>query len=287
MTLAEMSPGDQVKISMYQGKDENGGEIWKDTAFIVVQQGKPAAAYDDSFLGGTVLMQGGKSGFYRQKLLEHSNTGKQGQKCDYSQTCAHQTYLAAGGAYEQLLDPAVAAQVRTVCIPYRSGTSGTTVKYTLEAKYWLPSAVEVARVGGEDRDAAEEDEIYVQEGARFALFAGKTLSFYDQWQVDNPNDGLDFWFTRTPAESEGSTGFYAVDELGRAYPAESGEYAVRVCMVLPGNARVGSSGHLHFGASVPVRQEGVWKSGVNFCRIDGVWREVSGVSCKIDGVWKA
>lgn len=284
MMLSEMNPGQQVYIPMRTGTDEEGNAIWTDTAFMVMQQGKPNGSYDDSFLGGTVLMQSGKAAYYQKQLV--GNYNQNGKKCDYASTCAHRQYLASGGAFEQILDPEIALQVLTVRIPYRVGTDGSTVKYDLEAKYWLPSAAEVALSGGDDADEQEESPFYVQEGASFDYFADKNPMDYADWLATDSGGRQGFWFTRTPAESIGSIGFYAVDELGRAYPYDSGEYAGRVCMVLPGKARVGESGHLHFGGNLPMKQDGVWKDTSAFCKVDGVWREVSCVGMKVGGVWK-
>ena len=281
MTLAEMELGAQVWVTCQRpGEDWYHGE-----KFTVVQQGKPSELYDDSFLGGTVLMHYDSRAFLQAGMLKN----EAGTKCDYSQTKAHLQYLTAGGLFEETLgmDPEVAAHVRTVKIPYRSGTSGNAVNWTLEAKYWIPSAEEVALFADEDEEAAEDGDIYVQEGYRFAYFRDLYSAGYNQWQAGDGYGQLNSWFTRTPDRRTSVPYFYAVSKYGRAYPYSADiSYAARVCMVMPGDTRVDDDGYMRFGGALPVKVGGVWKSGAVSCKVGGVWRQAGQTAVKAAGVWR-
>ena len=181
----------------------------------------------------------------------------------------------------------MAAHVITVKIPYRAGRSGNTVDWTLEAKYWIPSAMEVALFADENEDEAEDGDIYVQEGYRFAYFRGLYSSGYQQWLAKNGYEQLDRWFTRTPARLSADLRFYAVNQYGRAYPYSTDEnLAARVCMVMPGNTRVDDDGYMRFGSALPVKAGGVWKSGAASCKVGGVWKQTGQTAVKAAGVWK-
>lgn len=281
MTLAEMELGAQVWVTCQRpGEDQYHGE-----KFTVVQQGKPSESYDDSFVGGTILMHYDSRAFLQAGMLEN----EKGTKCDYNETRAHLQYLTADGLFEETLglDPEVAAHVMTVKIPYRAGRSGNTVDWTLEAKYWIPSAMEVALFADENEDEAEDGDIYVQEGYRFAYFRGLYSSGYQQWLAKNGYEQLDRWFTRTPARLSADLRFYAVNQYGRAYPYSTDEnLAARVCMVMPGNTRVDDDGYMRFGSALPVKTGGVWKSGAASCKVGGVWKQTGQTAVKAAGVWK-
>ena len=281
MTLAEMELGSQVWVTCQRpGEDGYHGE-----KFTVVQQGKPSELYDDSFAGGTILMHYDERAFLQAGMLKN----EAGTKCDYSQTKAHLQYLTAGGLFEETLglDPEVAAHVRTVKIPYRSGNNGNTVNWTLEAKYWIPSAMEVALFADEDEEAAEDGDIYVQEGYRFAYFRGLFSAGYQQWQAENSYGQLTRWFTRTPDRRIGWHDFYAVNDRGRAYPySEDADLAARVCMVMPGDTRVDDDGYMRFGGALPVKVGGVWKNGAVSCKVGGVWRQTGQTAVKAAGIWR-
>ena len=281
MTLAEMELGAQVWVTCQRpGEDWYHGE-----KFTVVQQGKPSELYDDSFLGGTVLMHYDSRAFLKAGMLKN----EEGTKCDYSQTKAHLQYLAAGGLFEETLgmDPEVAAHVMTVKIPYRAGISGNTVNWALEAKYWIPSAMEVALFADEDEETAEDGDIYVEEGYRFGYFRSLFTAGYAEWQAKNSKEQLGGWFTRTPDRRVGNSSFYAVNSRGRAYPcSEDADLAARVCMVMPGNTRVDDNGYMRFGSALPVKTDGVWKSGSVSCKVDGIWRETGQTAVKAKGVWR-
>lgn len=281
MTLAEMELGTQVWVTCQRpGEDQYHGE-----KFTVVQQGKPSESYDDSFAGGTILMHYDSRAFLQAGMLKN----EKGTKCDYNETKAHLQYLTADGLFEETLglDPEVAAHVMTVKIPYRAGRSGNTVDWTLEAKYWIPSAMEVALFADENEDEAEDGDIYVQEGYRFAYFRGLYSSGYQQWRAGNGDGQLDRWFTRTPARLSADLRFYAVNQYGRAYPYSTDEnLAARVCMVMPGNTRVDDDGYMRFGSALPVKTGGVWKSGAASCKVGGVWKQTGQTAVKAAGVWK-
>ena len=60
----------------------------------------------------------------------------------------------------------------------------------------------------------------------------------------------------------------------------------KACLVLPDDTLVDNSGYITVGVETPVKAGGVWRSGVSWSKIGGVWRKTEAIHKKVDGSWK-
>ena len=284
MRLGETSVGTAVYIPFREtDAAQTGSGAWVDLPWTVVHRGKPDVRYDDSFLGGTVLMLAPPYRGYELSVRAASGTGK----CDYGGTKAHNADLVS---LLDRMEPALGALVRRVKLPCRAGITGNTVLWGpdgLEAALWLPSAAEIAR------DPAD---CWIAEGAQFDFWKNSSAELYQSWKTrsvseDNPG----YWFTRTPCQAEDNLSFMVImgetGDAGKPYaPSKNAENTVngssRPCMVMPDEVTVDPHGRLTAAPTVGCKTEGVWKEGLCRCKTDGVWREAAHISCRVGGVWK-
>lgn len=291
MTLGELPVGTKVYLQVYRATEYGDLTKWYRDAFTVVQHGKPDDSYDDSFAGGTVLMYGpGSPG------LQYGNPAAN-SKSDYSGSQAHTAWFdpeASGSRFPAALKPEILAAVRTVRLPYRTGTTGTTVTdgaNGLPARFWLPSVTETARGVYEKSNPLAQETFtrpYVTEGAPFAYFDGKSAADYAEWSGKSAGSTSLSWYTRTPARSSSDRNFYAVGPDGGARIAGATVTAVcRPCFVLPDSMAVSGSYDLQLVAGIPVKVGGVWRESEAWCRENGVWHSAGQVCTKVNGVWYA
>ena len=199
--------GDTIKIK------ENG------TArdFIVVHKGSPSSAYYGMDNGVIVL----RKDIHSEGVYDSSNN-------DYANSDVHSW---CNGTYLNTIQEDVRNQIMTVRIPYRRGTSGSSVSTGangLQCKAFLLSTKEV--------DSTES--YSPNEGAVFSYFSGGGNS--RRIARLNPN----YWWLRSPDLTYPDA--YYVDRGGDTYSRYyvTGSYGRRPAFVLPGTLYVDDSGNV-------------------------------------------
>lgn len=255
------------------------------TPFRIMHKGRPNEAYDESFLGCTVL----SLDYNAQPFVTQTVSDPGGAKCSYSKSymhkALHQIWLPA-------LDPALREQVVEVRLPYRVDTDGAPYEiYTdtqgLPARVWLPSLAEVARTVRYDDGYAGA---YVEEGKRLDYWLSRSSTGYRIWGCAD-SLGQDIgWGTRTPVIYDGSHQsapyFYKIQRDGTAVAATENQITVRPWLVLPDTVPMDGQNHLHAEGTAQAKVNGVWKDGTVACKHNGVWREANAVAVRVNGVWK-
>ena len=276
MRLGDTGIGDVVYLKV-------GGD---NTAFRVMHHGKPDDTYDDSFLNGTILMMDYSEEPYQTLMVEEVDERKGDYSGSYMHRVLNSTWLSR-------LESAVADKIVQVKLPYRQGTSSDPYVVAsgssgLAAKIWLPSIVEVSR-GAYDLFGMSLD-FYITEGARFDYFKNAYASFYSSWKVLDPDTEADAgWGTRTPGQY--GSGDYAdffckINVNGEWFSASKNKVYVRPCLVLPDETLVDNSDRITVGVETPIKVGGVWRDGVSWCKINGVWCKSEAIHKKVDGSWK-
>lgn len=256
------------------------------TAFRVMHHGKPDDTYDNSFLNGTILMLDHSEEPYLTRMVEEVDE----RKGDYSGSYMHEVL---NGTWLSRLESAVAQRIVQVRLPYRQGTSSDPYVVAsgssgLAAKVWVPSIAEVSR--GAYSSFGMGVSHYITEGARFDYFKDAYASFYSDWRVSDPDTDLEAgWGTRTPGQY--GSGDYAdffckINASGEWYNASKNSVYLRPCLVLPDDTLVDNSGYITVGVETPVKAGGVWRSGVSWSKVGGVWRKTEAIHKKVDGSWK-
>lgn len=276
MRLGDTGIGDLVYLKV-------SGE---DTAFRVMHHGKPDDTYDNSFSNGTILMMDYSETPYKTLMVEEVDE----RKGDYSGSYMH---YVLNSSWLNRLESAVADKIVQVKLPYRQGTARDPYVVAsgsngLAAKIWVPSIAEVSQ--GPYDTIASGVKYYVTEGARFDYFKGSYDAFYLPWKVLDPDHGGDVgWGTRTPGQY--GSGAYAdffcvVNASGKWYSAGRNRVYVRPCLVLPDDTLVDNSSRITVGVESPVKVGGVWRNGVSWSKINGVWCKTEAIHKKVDGSWK-
>ena len=257
-----------------------------DTAFRVMHHGKPNDTYDDSFLNGTILMMDYSETPYETKMVEIVDE----DMGDYSGSHMHEIL---NSTWLSKLEGDVAEKVVQVKVPYRQGTGSNPFVVAsgssgLAAKIWLPSIVEVSQ--GPNETVASGAAYYVTEGARFDYFKDANDDFYLLWKVLDPIYGGDAgWGTRTPGQygsGEYTDFFCNINAGGKWFSSYQSKAYVRPCLVLPDDTLVDNSGRITVGLESPVKVGGVWRDGVSWSKINGVWCKNEAIHKKVGGSWK-
>ena len=165
--------GDTIKIK------ENG------TArdFIVVHKGSPSSAYYGMDNGVIVL----RKDIHSEGVYDSSNN-------DYANSDVHSW---CNGTYLNTIQEDVRSQIMTVKIPYRRGTSGSSVSSGangLQCKAFLLSTREVDSV----------ESYSPNEGAVFSYFSGGGNSK----RIANLNGSPNYWWLRSPGTSNSVGAFF-------------------------------------------------------------------------------
>ena len=251
------------------------------TAFRVMHHGKPSEVYDDSFLGGTVLMLDWQETPYYQNV----SSGQTGKR-NYPASAA---YSWLGSTFLGYLDDEVQAQVVEVKLPYRTDTDGEPYEVAsgsdgVAAKIWLPSAVEVGRGSSYQTD---QSTFYVEEGAVFDYWKGAGEEQYADWAcLDGEED--DGWATRTMNKNyygTGSTYYNWVSQNGLCIPGTRQKGNMRPCLVLPDELMI-VGGSVGAAGNFPVKTDGIWHDGLASAKINGVWNPAVAAMARVEGVWK-
>ena len=210
--LDSKNVGDTIKIK------ENG------TArdFIVVHKGSPSSAYY-GMDGGVIVL--------RKDI--HSNGVYDSSNNDYANSDVHSW---CNGTYLNTIQEDVRSQIMTVRIPYRRGTSGSSVSTGangLSCRAFLLSTKEV--------DSTES--YSPNEGAVFSYFKGGGNSK----RVARLNGSPNYWWLRSP-DTDVSNYAYIVYPSGgvsyNGYYHVTVSYGRRPAFVLPGTLYVDDSGNV-------------------------------------------
>lgn len=267
MTVGDMEIGSLVYLSV-------DGE---QTAFRVMHHGKPSAAYDDSWAGGTVVMLDHTESPVKVSMV----SGLMSQRITYKASNGHQVL---NSTWLGRLDADMAEAVRAVKLPYRTDTTGTfTVAVGsdgLPAKVWLPS---VAEVGGSGSKR------YVEEGAVLDYWAEADSDQYALWKYINAEGTDSGWGTRTPNSSAASTYaacFQVILTSGLCANGTGNTSRVRPCLVLPDGLPVDTDGCVRAVRTVPCKIDGAWREGAVSVKINGAWSDTAQPSVKVGGAWK-
>ena len=206
--------GDTIKIK------ENG------TArdFIVVHKGSPSSAYYGMDNGVIVL----RKDIHSEGVYDSSNN-------DYANSDIHSW---CNNTYLNTIQEDVRSQIMTVKIPYRRGTSGSSVSpgaNGLQCKVFFLSTKEV--------DSTES--YSPNEGAVFSYFKGGGNSK----RIARYNGQADYWWLRSPCidpwKIDYSAFLVSVDgELGYSTSGINVSYGRRPAFVLPGTLYVDDSGNV-------------------------------------------
>ena len=201
--------GDTIKIK------ENG------TArdFIVVHKGSPSSAYYGMDNGVIVL----RKDIHSEGVYDSSNN-------DYANSDVHSW---CNGTYLNTIQEDVRSQIMTVKIPYRRGTSGSSVSSGangLQCKAFLLSTKEV--------DSTES--YSPNEGAVFSYFKGGGNSK----RIANLNGSPNYWWLRSPNTGWDGSACLVYPSGGVGNRGVSGSDGRRPAFVLPGTLYVDDSGNV-------------------------------------------
>ena len=189
--------------------------------FIVVHKGAPSTAYY-GMDGGVIVL--------RKDI--HSNGVYDSSNNDYANSDVHSW---CNGTYLNTIQEDVRNQIMTVRIPYRRGTSGSSVSSGangLQCRAFLLSTKEV--------DSSES--YSPNEGAVFSYFKGGGNSR----RIANLNGSPNYWWLRSPATIPIPVSLIWVTSSGNtdSFGGLSYSYGRRPAFVLPGSLYVDDSGNV-------------------------------------------
>ena len=192
--------------------------------FIIVHQGLPSSAYDDSCNGTWLLMKD----IYTTCTFGNNNS--------YKDSSIH-TYL--NGTFYNLIDSDIRAAIKQVKIPYLNGTGGgdgslATGANGLSTKVFLLSGYEVGWTTSDDRN-------FPKDGTRLAYFGSGSGG--NSKRVAYNGSSAAIWWLRSPhTNNYGSV--WAVNPEG-SYDAGRWNYYscdVRPALILPSTLFVSNDG---------------------------------------------
>lgn len=201
-TLGNLAVGNLVYIRV------NGTK----TAFRVVHQGLPSSLYDGSCNGTWLLMT---NIYTKRKWNDGSN--------DYGNSTIHQ-YL--NDTFLGLFSGNIQAAIKQVKLPYRAGTSGTTVKSGsegLSAKVFLLSYVESGL--GSNTYAPVE-------GGVLDYFSGGATSTNSK-RIAKYNNTATGWWLRSPYTDGSNYSWLVGTDGARARSLTSYSFGVRPALIMP------------------------------------------------------
>ena len=188
--------------------------------FIVVHKGAPSTAYY-GMDGGVIVL---RKDIHSEGVYDSSNN-------DYANADVH---TWCNGTYLNTIQEDVRSQIMTVKIPYRRGTSGSSVSSGangLQCKVFLLSTKEV--------DSTES--YSPNEGAVFSYFKGGGNSK----RIAKLNGSPNYWWLRSPSTNFGTYAWFVIpvgDVSGSHYV--TGSDGRRPAFVLPGTLYVDDTGNV-------------------------------------------
>lgn len=195
------------------------------TEFLVAHQGVPQTCiYADSTYDGTFLIA--------KNIYEKKAWSWQLGTTDYSLSEIN-AYL--NGDFYNSIDDEAKELIKQVNVPYRSGTSGQTIKL-LPAKVFLPSVREVQ----ENTNGTYKP----SDGGKFSLFndSANRIALFD--------DVATSWWTRSGHINSQSNGVWHITESGGSASSGTGaNYGIRPVIVMQAGSKVylDESGNAYFG----------------------------------------
>lgn len=188
------------------------------TRFIVVHQGLPSSLYDASCDGAWLLMESA----YQKLIWDQTNN-------DYENSDAH-AYL--NGAFYDLLNADTKALVKSVKLPYRSGTGSGGVTKTgadgLPANVFLLSGYEMGWT-------TSTNSYFPVDGAKLAYFGtGST----DSKRIGKYSGTAQNWWLRSPYTSGTGSTWHVNTSGGCTSQGISYTYYLRPALVLDSDAMV-------------------------------------------------
>lgn len=252
--LGDQAVGSIVKLNV-NGTPRN---------FIVVHQGLPSSAYDNSCNNTWLLMED----CYASMAYGSSNNS-------YPASTVH-SYL--NNTFINLLDEDIKNVITSVKIPYTNGT-GLSSNPTLSGANGLSVkvfALSASEVGGWS-NAREE-------GAVLDYFKGAN----DSKRIAKLDGTNKAWWLRSPQNNDTSSAIQ-VNAYGsiQGYP-RSMAHGVRPALMLPLNLSVDGSGNVvvkKFSGYANIGGVNKELSG-GYVNIGGAWKEVSGAYMNVGGIWK-
>ena len=203
-TFGDLAVGQSVFINI------NG----KPTEFLVAHQGVPQTCiYADSTYDGTFLIA--------KNIYEKKAWSWQLGTTDYSLSEIN-AYL--NGDFYNSIDDEAKALIKQINVPYRSGTSGQTIKL-LPAKVFLPSVREVQETtnGTYKPSDGGKFSLFDDSANRIALFEGTTTP----------------WWTRSGHINSQSSGVWCINTSGSSEASgPGGNYGIRPVIVMQPNGLV-------------------------------------------------
>ena len=192
--------------------------------FIIVHQGLPSSAYDDSCTGTWLLMKD----IYESRQWHSSDTN------DYANSTIH-SYL--NSTFLAMFDSNIQKAIKQVKLPYRKG-SGTSTTVTsgsngLSAKIFLLSATETS---------FSFSYMPSGEGAELAYFKGCADDSSDSKRVAYLNGSATLWWLRSPR---------CLDFYGALYVNSNGDWGnghcydsrgIRPALIMPSTTLVDENG---------------------------------------------
>ena len=211
VALSAKNVGDTIYIK------ENGTR----QAYLIVHKGSPSTAYS-GFDNGVVVL---RKDIHSKGVYDSSNN-------DYANSDLHSW---GNGTFLNTIDSEIRNQIMTVKIPYRRGTSGSSVSSGangLQCKVFFLSTKEV--------DSTES--YSPNEGAVFSYFSGGGNSK----RIARYNGQADYWWLRSPVLGYvGSSGAYHVNDGGYVDYVDGvvwGSCGRRPAFVLPSSLFVSDDG---------------------------------------------
>ena len=196
------------------------------TEFIVVNQGKPSAMYDDSCNGTWLLMKD----IYENRVWDSSNI----EKYESSDINA---YL--NNTFLNLFDSNIKDAVKQVKIPYRKngGPGGTDQSGAngLSCKIFLLSGYEVGWT-------TSDNGYFPVDGVKLSYFESGTGTSANNKRIANLNGSAAYWWNRSPYTGETNFVWYVNIDGNYNNLRASGFGGVRPCIILPSDTLVSVDG---------------------------------------------
>ena len=192
--------------------------------FIIVHQGLPSSAYDDSCNGTWLLMKD----IYTTCTFGNNNS--------YKDSSIH-TYL--NGTFYNLIDSDIRAAIKQVKIPYLNGTGGgdgslATGANGLSTKVFLLSGYEVGWTTSDDRN-------FPKDGTRLAYFGSGSGGNSKRVAYNGSNAST--WWLRSPYTVNRDTAWTVLtDGSCDNNSCEQNTYGVRPALILPSTLLVSDDG---------------------------------------------
>ena len=208
-SIDTLSVGDTIKIK------ENGTQV----EFKIIHKGSPAAAYV-GFDNGVVVL--------RQDI--HSNGVYDSSNNDYANSDLN---TWGNGTYLNTIDEAVRNKILSVKVPYRPGTSGSSVSAGangLSCKVFFLSTKEV--------DSTQSNS--PNEGAVFSYFKGGGNSK----RIAKLNGSANYWWLRSPNTTDSGLAYFVYSDGDVGFNGHNvyNSYGRRPAFVLPNTIVVSNDG---------------------------------------------